>query len=204
MSGLTICLTAEGNRFPRVKICDDGSFCCDNDLACCDAGRGTFLDADGNIISEPAETILSDAFETVTSSAIKSPSDSPRTTPSPAAPSKPWDTPTAGQSHTGDSDNHVSIKIGLGVGIGVGIPAAALVAGLFVLYLRKKRESKDHRPHDVWKDPSGGPVPYHHQLNIYPRQPELHQQQFQMHPRYVESDGRFELETIPVLQELQG
>lgn len=38
---------------PRIQLCPDGSYCCNNDAYCCDKGKGHFLDPSGKIISNP-------------------------------------------------------------------------------------------------------------------------------------------------------
>ncbi|KAL2161809.1 hypothetical protein VTH06DRAFT_7593 [Thermothelomyces fergusii] len=40
--------------FPRVKVCADGSLCCDNNKQCCEEGKGIFLDESGNVVSTRA------------------------------------------------------------------------------------------------------------------------------------------------------
>ena len=41
---------------PRIQMCPDGSYCCNNDALCCDKKNGTFLDPSGNIIPNPYTT----------------------------------------------------------------------------------------------------------------------------------------------------
>ncbi|KAK4032011.1 hypothetical protein C8A01DRAFT_51092 [Parachaetomium inaequale] len=49
-----ICTYKEGERFPRVGTCPDGSLCCDDDDKCCEKGLGIFLDESGNRVSTKA------------------------------------------------------------------------------------------------------------------------------------------------------
>ncbi|KAL2123540.1 hypothetical protein VTJ04DRAFT_3995 [Mycothermus thermophilus] len=53
-----ICMYNEEERYPRVKTCEDGSFCCDNDPYCCERGLGIFLDESGNVVSARATGAL--------------------------------------------------------------------------------------------------------------------------------------------------
>ena len=41
---------------PRIQLCPDGSYCCNNDALCCSKKAGKFIDPSGNLISNPYTT----------------------------------------------------------------------------------------------------------------------------------------------------
>lgn len=135
-----ICVYDErNNRFPRVLKCNDGSYCCDFDEGCCNAGRGTFLDRDGNITDNSTET--SDETSSAPSeTAIRSSAtlDASTTADSTTASSEASASETTGPSAETADDSQV-----LKIGLGVGIPAAALIAALAAwLCIRRKRATQ--------------------------------------------------------------
>ncbi|KAM0414615.1 hypothetical protein ACHAPT_013544 [Fusarium lateritium] len=179
-----ICVYEEiNNRFPRVLKCDDGSYCCDNDTGCCDAGRGIFLDKEGNPegSAKPKTTTSSETIETSTTSA---PSSVSSTTSTEALPS------SEGEKQDNDNESDASNSdMGLKIGLGVGIPAAAIVAALAVwLVLRKKRAPPEQSNYYL----PGYPQTYqhHHQQPVY--------------QSYAELDGRRDSKAPGAAQELQG
>lgn len=167
-----VCLFNEtealGGFLPRVSQCGDGSWCCTNDPTCCSNGRGVFLDSDGNsALAEGTKTV---SYPPVSGSGIErytkststtAPSTTPSTTSTtlisttlssvtPQATSTTSSAPTttgssASLDSPGDEDDDSGTKIGLGVGLGV--PLAAIVAGLSVwLVLRRKRRPNESQP----------------------------------------------------------
>ncbi|KAM0279203.1 hypothetical protein ACHAQH_004748 [Verticillium albo-atrum] len=119
-------------RFPQVTICEDGSFCCNNDAQCCERGRGTFLDERGNIIDGP-ESSSSSRSSAPTSAAAASTA---------ANGSPPSETTGGSKPQSSGSDDSLGLKVGLGLGI----PLVAIVSGLgvwFFLTRRRRRERLD-------------------------------------------------------------
>ncbi|KAJ8114237.1 hypothetical protein OPT61_g3832 [Boeremia exigua] len=134
-----VCLYDErisGGLFPRVRTCSDGSYCCDNDSACCAQKRGVFLDGFGRIASSTTSE-SSSTSSTPTSSEISSTTTTvnPSTTDA-SATDPPTGTPinTSPSSESGLSQG---AKAGLGVGISVGVLAIVAVACL--LWRRRRR-----------------------------------------------------------------
>ncbi|KAF5008000.1 hypothetical protein FDECE_5684 [Fusarium decemcellulare] len=141
--------TEESNgRFPRVKKCDDGSFCCDNDSECCKAGRGLFLSDEGDIIDDPSQTTASPSTSTKseseqgtqTSKPAKTTSDGPQSSTDIAA-----EATESADTSSSSSDNQ-----GVKIGLGVGIPVAAIVAGLGAwFFFRNRRRQTGEGPEKI-------------------------------------------------------
>uniref|UniRef100_A0A0D2Y7H0 Uncharacterized protein n=1 Tax=Fusarium oxysporum (strain Fo5176) TaxID=660025 RepID=A0A0D2Y7H0_FUSOF len=116
--------TERNNRFPRVKRCGDGSYCCsEDDPGCCAGKRGVFLDSKGNIEDDVTSSTVSlvqttSSAETV-SSTITDASVTASSDPSPTS-------DETEETNTGTPENSQGMKIGLGVGV----PAAAIISGL--------------------------------------------------------------------------
>jgi hypothetical protein len=154
-----ICLYNETQILPRVRICRDGSLCCDNDPRCCENGDGIFLDNKGFITdSAPSTTITwgpertSSGFRvsteqtssTSTSSVESSTSSSTSSTSSSETSTVTGDSDSNknndGETEKSNDDNS-SLPIGLGVGLGVGIPLIAAALGIWFCISRKKRRN---------------------------------------------------------------
>ncbi|KAI8675648.1 hypothetical protein NCS57_00466600 [Fusarium keratoplasticum] len=203
-----ICVYEEvNNRFPRVKRCEDGSYCCDNDSGCCDAGRGVFIDDEGNPegSTKEKETTSSEAPETTTSSIASTTSAPSSTSTSSVASTTSTDSSPSSDAEEQNNDKESDASdddMGLKIGLVVGIPAAAIGAALAVwLFLRKKRASADQ------------PKPYLPEYApAYPdmyqqRPPQMYQYQQQQQPvyqSYAEMDGRRDSKAPGAVQELQG
>ncbi|KAM5341486.1 hypothetical protein ACJ41O_014517 [Fusarium nematophilum] len=162
----SICIYEETDgRFPRVKLCSDGSYCCDNDAGCCSAGRGTFLDAEGNVLDGPSATSSSEASETSTAaaettesaaskastestaSAASTGSDEPSSEPSASS-----DTAQEAEDRKSDSgDDSQSLKIGLGVAI----PATAIIAALAAWFFFRRKQARTPRTKEEEAQASG-------------------------------------------------
>ena len=125
--------------FPRVKQCNDTSWCCYSITSpagisaadtCCRNGAGVFLDSTGNVISGPASSSSSRMSATPTS--IHS-----------VAKASLSATPTSTlnvTSTTHDSGLSTGAKAGIGVGVGVG--ALLVVAtGLIIWLLARRRKN---------------------------------------------------------------
>ena len=133
----------EHGIFPRVTQCADGSWCCNHDPDCCDAGRGNFLDAKGNIVVE-SEAVTEKLYVPPRSTAPPSSSSSPlpttsetpsasqtpepSTTPSTPSPSTPSSSPTSStlpnedqaEDQTMQPESSKSLSTGSIVGIVIG------------------------------------------------------------------------------------
>ncbi|KAL9011252.1 MAG: hypothetical protein Q9173_003889, partial [Seirophora scorigena] len=115
-------LTGTG-MLPRIQMCPDGSYCCNDDALCCSKGAGRFVGPDGNIISNPYTTDAS------TTSA-----------PSPTSPAAAGaaattiqGTPTAAESGSGGLSSAAKGAIGALAGV---LLLTIIAAGFFI---RKKR-----------------------------------------------------------------
>ncbi|KAK0622476.1 hypothetical protein B0T14DRAFT_563924 [Immersiella caudata] len=160
-----ICLYDEpslGGRLPRVKICDDGSLCCDNLSTCCESGLGIFLDESGQRVSSRA-TAATTSFPpnptgtgritltpsvstpTITSLTQTTTSQTIATLPTsisntiPALPSGSNSGSTSSGSTTTEAEN-TALKVGLGIGIPFAILATA---GLVYCCLRRRKNSSN-------------------------------------------------------------
>ncbi|KAF4995984.1 hypothetical protein FDECE_12611 [Fusarium decemcellulare] len=208
------------NRFPRVKRCNDGSYCCsDDDPGCCNGKRGTFLDSKGNIEAEEQSTTTTLSEATTTSSAPETSSTTSSTAAATTSFSEPSATSDETTKETNDSDAETTDNSqGMKIGLGVGIPAAAIIAALSVWLFLRKRQSPNQK--DQAKSNWSTPAPhfraqYHPESDPRDRhdwyQPQLHQQQqamYQQHPqmyqRYPEMNVRSDTKSPPIVQELQG
>ncbi|KAK2593233.1 hypothetical protein QQS21_009073 [Conoideocrella luteorostrata] len=137
----------ETQVFPRVTVCLDGSYCCDQDGAqCCSDKRGVFLDVTGNIAKVPASTTMSwgpertsSGYQTVaTTSATSINTSDVSTASTPAVSASSTSSPGA----TSQSESSNAAKIGAGVGVPVGVIAIGGVAALVILWRRKKRQTR--------------------------------------------------------------
>lgn len=147
---------------PRVSQCSDGSWCCVNDATCCSNSRGVFLDSDGNsasaegtrTVSYPpvsgtgierytesistteastsSTTSISTTLASVTSQATSMTSSSSTTTATSAA-----------SDSTQDEDDNDDSGTKVGLGVGLGVPLAAIVAGLSVWFILRRKRRPD-------------------------------------------------------------
>ncbi|KAI1016350.1 hypothetical protein LB503_010246 [Fusarium chuoi] len=191
-------LEERNNRFPRVKRCEDGSYCCsEDDPGCCGGKRGVFLDSKGNIEDDETSSTVS-LVETASSAETASPTITPASTTTSSDTSPTLD--DTEQTNPGTTDNSQGMKIGLGVGV----PAAAIVAGLSVwLFLRKKTakhqdqsRAASHPP--MYHCPQPGGPPDASQSRFY-------QQQYpQAYGHYPEVGDQRTKSPPTTVQELQG
>lgn len=131
-----VSLTATDNSdgyLPRVNICSDGSYCCDNDPYCCVDKAGLFLSKDGEVIGYANQTTTTSAKSTATSTSSTSSTSSLASV-----------TSSATQTSTSDSNTSSglsgSAKVDVGVGAGVGGLALILLALFWFFYRRRQRK----------------------------------------------------------------
>ncbi|KAF5564263.1 hypothetical protein FNAPI_2256 [Fusarium napiforme] len=194
-----ICLYEErNNRFPRVKQCDDGSYCCsEDDPGCCAGKRGVFLDSKGNIENDVTSSSAS-LIETTSSAETPSSTVIAASTTTSSYPSPTSD--ETEETNTGTTDNSQGMKIGLGVGV----PAATIIVGLSVWLFLRKRTAKDQ---DKSTTAASHPPMYHYPQPGGPSdvsQAHLYQQQY--HQAYGHYPGVDDQRTKSplIVQELQG
>ena len=137
---------------PRVVICSDGSFCCDDEPDCCQQNRGIVLNGLGAIVSTdsgptntssiasssigPTSVITTSATAAATpatSATTSASATSTSSTVSSTAPLKP--------SQTSDSGLSESSKIG----VSVTLPLVALAAAVILSIWFYRRRSRLHR-----------------------------------------------------------
>jgi hypothetical protein len=129
---------------PRVDICPDGSYCCDNDPTCCVDKQGFFLNSDGVVTARANQTTTTTTPSTTiattsTTSSFASPSYTPEQAPS-----------SAGLSQTAK------------IGLGVGCPAAALLFILLFFFIWRRRQRRQQcEGSDAAYQKSTPPTPYH-------------------------------------------
>ncbi|KAI9695933.1 MAG: hypothetical protein M1820_008345 [Bogoriella megaspora] len=119
-----ICLYGnKGGYVPRVNICQDGSYCCDNDPNCCLDHTGVFLNqTNGIVIGRANET---------TNSATHASSTSTSTMP-----------PKASSVVTQYSDSSLSTGAKAGIGVGVAVAALLIIAAIIgILWKRRNRKN---------------------------------------------------------------
>ncbi|KAI9925077.1 hypothetical protein ASPWEDRAFT_45222 [Aspergillus wentii DTO 134E9] len=140
-----ICLYDDKRGYlPRVNVCSDGSYCCDNDTTCCVDKAGFFL-TDGVITGRANDTT------TTTSSATPTTSLTSSTSPASATASA-TDTSSSGLSSGG--------KIGVGVGVAVGGLAILALALFWFLWRRRKNAAAPPQQQpDYTTPPPPVPVP---------------------------------------------
>ncbi|KFY15100.1 hypothetical protein V492_02228 [Pseudogymnoascus sp. VKM F-4246] len=151
-----LCLYDEiNNKFPRVTICDDGKYCCNNDPDCCDEGRGAVLNGKGNIVKSTTTDQPPSTMETST----KPPSSTSDTTTTTS--STP---PTAAAESTGSTNPADSaaakeaVASGTKIGLGVGIPVGVLaIAGLGAFLWFKRRGKRVYATDNGYKPSPQGP-----------------------------------------------
>ncbi|KAL8762160.1 MAG: hypothetical protein Q9184_001796 [Pyrenodesmia sp. 2 TL-2023] len=116
-------------------MCSDGSFCCNDDALCCSKKEGKFIDARGNLISNPYTIKTSQSATTSTSS-------QPQPTSAVAAATTPA-TPTASASTS--SGLSAAIKGIIGALAGV-LVLVAIAASFLVWRARRKRRKLKTAP----------------------------------------------------------
>ncbi|RSL48018.1 hypothetical protein CEP54_013117 [Fusarium duplospermum] len=181
-----ICVYEEDNdRFPRVKRCEDGSFCCDNDSGCCNAGRGVFIDDEGNPEGSSTE-------KKTTASTTSAPASTFTSSVSSTTSSEPNPSSDAEEQNNDKGSDNSDSDMGLKIGLGVGIPAAAIGAALAVwFFLRKRRAAADQ--------------PKNYSPGYAPAYPDMHHQQQQpVYQSYAEMEGSRDSKAPGAVQELQG
>lgn len=141
---------------PRVRICADGSLCCDNDNQCCSKGDGRFLDNNGKIADRAPSTTYSwgpertePGFRTDAVSSTATTAFSTTKTSSAVQETTSVDPVDDSDKDSSDGD---SLKLGLGVGIPVGCTLIVLVA-MWLLWRRRRRGKQQE---DEGKSPSQG------------------------------------------------
>ncbi|KAI4092332.1 MAG: hypothetical protein LQ344_003577, partial [Seirophora lacunosa] len=126
-----LCLFVTGTgMLPRIQMCPDGSYCCNDDALCCSKGAGKFVGPDGNIISNPYTTDAS-----TTSAATP-------TSPAAAA-TTVQDTPTAAESGSGGLSSAAKGAIGALAGV---LLLTIIAAGFFIRRKRRQVSSLKSRP----------------------------------------------------------
>ncbi|SCV49367.1 uncharacterized protein FFB14_10855 [Fusarium fujikuroi] len=195
--GSSACCEERNNRFPRVKRCEDGSYCCsEDDPGCCAGKRGVFLDSKGNIEDDVTSSTVA-LVETTSSAETASPTTTAASTTASSDPSPKLD--DTEPTNTGTTDNGQGMKIGLGVGA----PAAAIVAGLCVWLFLRKRTAK----HQDQSTAASHPPMYHYSQPGGPSeisQSHLYQQQYPQPYGHYPEVGDQRTKSPPTVQELQG
>jgi hypothetical protein len=96
------------NYLARVNICQDGSYCCDDQGNCCASKAGVFLNADGVVIGYANQSTSSSSMSSTSStSTLLSTSLSSSASASPTNPVPETQKPS--------SDNHLALGIALPV-----------------------------------------------------------------------------------------
>ncbi|KAH8814887.1 hypothetical protein F5884DRAFT_154763 [Xylogone sp. PMI_703] len=129
----TICLyneTKVNHGFlPRVTLCTDGKYCCDNKPNCCENGNGVYLNDVGAIVPTPPNTSATPTTSLSSSTALPSSSTATTTSPQGAA--------NTSSSEPSSSGLSTGAKIGIGVGVPIGVIA---VGGLgTIIFLQQRR-----------------------------------------------------------------
>lgn len=139
--------TDPGTGFlPRAVECSDGSFCCDNDPACCAESRGIVLNGLGAVVSTHSGTATTSSTPTAsspdsslatTTTSSTAPTDSTtNTAPNSSGTSSPND------SGVEKSTSSSGLSSGAKAGIGIGVTAVVLIiAVLSVLLMRSRRRN---------------------------------------------------------------
>ena len=164
-------LDEKSGVFPRVKQCNDQSWCCSNTTGaavasdvedCCSNGEGVFIDALGEIIS--TSTSLSVTPTSITAKTSGLPTATGTTSTATGDPSV--SAPKSSVPNTATDAVASGEKIGIGVGAGVGA-LILTVAGITSICYRKRRRSeaqKSNRMHQEvpsgyqWKNGSSAPL----------------------------------------------
>jgi hypothetical protein len=155
-------LAVDANDTVPITKCNDGSYCCgQNNATCCTAEQGVWIVNDQIALTSPIST-TSPTSSTVSSTSPISTTSHSTTSGSGTPPSSSAATTTVLGVVTSSSSSGTSIPTrqpqsqGLssgakaGIGIGVSLGALALVvAGLFMLWRRKRSEGKDKKGNNV-------------------------------------------------------
>ena len=158
-----------GGFFPRVTICDNGSYCCNDDVQCCSAGRGVFLDSTGAIVSSPPSStinIISTASSITSASSVTSASASTTTSITTSPTNSPAQTPSSMASATASSspstaDTSSGLATGTKIGLGVGVPLGVLVLGVLAstVWYQRRRIKIAEAQAQQGRDPNYYPPP---------------------------------------------
>jgi len=108
---------------PRVIQCSDGSWCCDNEPACCADHEGIVLNGLGAIVS-------TDSGNPSTSSSVSSASSSPSATV------------ISGSASTLSTKGGLTTGADAGLGVGVAVVAIVLAAVAYLLWKRSSKRSR--------------------------------------------------------------
>ncbi|KAK4202129.1 hypothetical protein QBC40DRAFT_277011 [Triangularia verruculosa] len=143
---------ASNGVLPRVVQCGDGSLCCNNNPQCCQDGKGTFLNEQGEIVSSraigPTTSFppLSGTGTVRTTAPVPTPTTSTTSSEStsssvstPETSSLPTGTETVSPGPSTPNEENNSLKLGLGIGIPCGVLAAALLIFLFIKRQKKRK-----------------------------------------------------------------
>jgi hypothetical protein len=166
--------------FPRVNICDNGSYCCNDDVQCCSAGRGVFLDSTGAIVASPpssTSSTMSTASSITSTSRVTSASSVTSASASTTLVSTTTSittSPTNSQAQTSSStasatassspataDTSSSLATGTKIGLGVGVPLGVLALGVLAstIWYQRRRIKIAEAQAQQGRDPTYYPPP---------------------------------------------
>ncbi|RFU32878.1 hypothetical protein B7463_g3474, partial [Scytalidium lignicola] len=126
--------TAIGNGFfPRVTLCPDGKYCCNDQPNCCESGSGVFLDGVGDIVSSRPSSTPSTATVSSSTSSTSLPPSTAATTTSPQG--------AANTSSADSSSTSSGLSTGAKIGVGVSIPLGVILISALgvVIWLQQRR-----------------------------------------------------------------
>ncbi|KAF2231013.1 hypothetical protein EV356DRAFT_552771 [Viridothelium virens] len=124
---------------PRINICDDGSYCCDNDPSCCVDKKGALLDAtNGEVISFANTTNTSSSTSTSSTSTSVGPFTSYSISVSPLS------TPSFIMQKPNRNSISKGAKAGIGVGVASGVFSAILIGLILFSFIKKKPPNQGH------------------------------------------------------------
>ncbi|KAI4219718.1 MAG: hypothetical protein LQ349_008277 [Xanthoria aureola] len=115
-------------------MCNDGSYCCNDDALCCSKKEGKFVNARGNLISNPYTTARS---ESSTVSASSQPQPTSTAAAADASDNTGGDTPLPADSGSRSNGLSAAAKGGIGALAGV-LVLVAVAASFFVWRTRRK------------------------------------------------------------------
>ena len=130
---------------PRVIQCSDGSWCCDNEPACCADHEGIVLNGLGAIVStDSGNPSTSSSVSSASSLSTTSTSSTARTTSSmgTTASSSPSATAISGSASTLSSKGGLTTGADAGLGVGLAVVAIVLAAVAYLLWKRSSKRSR--------------------------------------------------------------
>jgi hypothetical protein len=130
---------------PRVIQCSDGSWCCDNEPACCADHEGIVLNGLGAIVStDSGNPSTSSSVSSTSSLSTTSTSSTARTTSSmgTTASSSPSATAISGSASTLSTKGGLTTGADAGLGVGVAVVAIVLAAVAYLLWKRSSKRSR--------------------------------------------------------------